>query len=75
MMEVGTYSIETTYGEITVQEVVGSVQHIAPHVIFQGAPISYLSEGLGEDFYANYGEKLDEGEESATLMYYIVRTS
>ena len=59
---------------VSSREILDSVRHIAPHVVFQNAPISYMFLGQAGKFYQGEGENTNAlNDDPSVLMYYIVK--
>ena len=51
------------------------MRHIAPLVIYEDAPVSYMASGGANRFYQGEGENTnDECEDPNSIIYFIVRT-
>jgi hypothetical protein len=59
-------------GHNPARSILSSMRKIAPMIIHEDAPISYMAEGQALKFYSGEGE-LDEAEDPSTASYYIVR--
>lgn len=56
------------------REILTSMRHIPPHVIYQEAPISYMAEGQANKFFEGEGENTnDQCEDPSVIIYYIVQ--
>ena len=56
------------------REILDSVRHIAPHVVFQDAPVSYMFAGQAGKFYQGEGEDTTaDNDDPSVLVYYIVK--
>jgi hypothetical protein len=60
--------------KVASREILDSVRHIAPHVVFQDAPISYMFLGQAGKFYQGEGEDTNaKNDDPSVLMYYVVK--
>lgn len=53
------------------------MRHLAPIVVYEEAPISYLVNGLAKNFYAGEEESFDtmaNQEDPLSINYFVVRT-
>lgn len=65
------YSIKD---QVPAREILSSMRHISPHVIFEDAPISYMAEGQAQTFYQGEGEDTTgKTNDPSVIIYYIVR--
>ena len=60
--------------KVASREILDSVRHISPHVVFQDAPINYMFLGQAGKFYQGEGEDTKaDNEDPSVLMYYVVK--
>lgn len=60
--------------KVAAREILDSVRHIPPHVVFYDAPISYMFLGQAGKFYQGEGENTNAAnDDPSRLMYYVVK--
>ena len=62
-------------GNTPAMTILQNMRHIAPLVIYEDAPVSYMASGQANKFYQGEGENTnDECEDPNSIVYFIVRT-
>lgn len=57
-----------------VRYIIISMRHVSPPVLYEDAPLSYLSSGAANSFYQGEGENLNASvDDPGVLVYYVIR--
>ena len=58
-----------------VKFIIMSMRHIAPPVLYSSAPLTYLSSGAANNFYAGEGENTNDGtDDPSMIIYWIIES-
>ena len=54
--------------------IIQAMRHIAPHVVYSEATLSFMAEGSATSFYEGEGEYMnDENEDPSVIFYHVVQ--
>ena len=54
--------------------IIKAMRHLAPHVIYYEATLSFMSEGSAINFYEGEGEYMnDENEDPSVIFYHVIK--